>query len=70
VEDADVRELGRESVGEGAGAVRGGVVDDEHAPLVREHLAEHAQHRLKVLALVVGGEADDCSHESARMPVR
>ena len=53
-------ELGREPVGDLAGAVGRAVVDDEHAVAGRvEHLAERAHERLDVLALVVGRHADD-----------
>ena len=54
VEHVDARVLGREPVGELAGAVGRGVVDHEHAVAVAQHLAERAHHRLEVLALVVG----------------
>jgi hypothetical protein len=60
VEDADVVELFRQAVGQLARSVGGVVVDDEH---VHAFVTERAQHRLEVLALVVGGEADDgCRH--------
>jgi hypothetical protein len=65
VEDIHVAELRREPLGDLARPVRGAVVDDEDArvqPALSEDPAEPAQHRLDVLALVVGGEADDGLH--------
>src|SRR5439155_17138149 len=56
VENVDVAELPGEPVGELAGPVGGVVVDHQDADAL---VAERAQHRLEVLALVVGGEADD-----------
>ena len=47
-----------EPVGDLAGAVGRAVVDHEHAVVGAEHLAERAHHRLEVLALVVGRQAD------------
>ena len=55
-------ELGREPVGELARPVRRAVVDDEHAAVLRQHVAERTHHRLEVLELVVGGEADGGAH--------
>src|SRR5207247_6240633 len=62
VEDADVVELGREHVGDLAGAVGRAVVDHEHAAGAPKRLAEGAQHRFEVLALVVRRKANDRSH--------
>ena len=60
VEDAHPRKLGREPVGDLARAVGRRVVDHEHAVARRvEDLAERSDHRLEVLALVVGREAHD-----------
>src|SRR5919204_3044697 len=56
MENADVAELGGEPVGDLAGAVRGVVVDDENVHVL---VAERAQHRLEILALVVRGQAND-----------
>ena len=64
VEDADVRQLGGEPVGELAGAVGRVVVDHEHAVALAEDAAERADHRLEVLELVVGGEADGRAHQA------
>ena len=50
--------LGREPVGELAGPVRRAVVDHEHAVVGRRAARAARDHRLEVLALVVGGEAD------------
>ena len=58
MEHADVIELGGEPIGELAGPVRRVVVDDEYAHVL---FSERPQHRLEVLALVVGGEANDGS---------
>src|SRR4029077_5330567 len=56
VEDLDVIELGGEAVGQLAGPIRGVVVDHEDVLFL---VAERAQHRLEVLALVVRGGTDD-----------
>ena len=65
VEDVEEVDLAREPVGEPAGSVRRGVVDDEHAGGELEPVedgAEGPDHRLEVLALVIGGDADDQPH--------
>ena len=62
VEHVDVAELGCELVRHRSGAVGRAVVDHEHARAFREHAAERAQHRLDVLALVVGRQADGRAH--------
>src|SRR5207253_7423038 len=59
VQDGDPLALGRQAVRELARAVRRVVVDHEHAPALRQHLAECDHHPLEVLALVVGRQADD-----------
>jgi pyrimidine deaminase RibD-like protein len=61
VENVDERQLLGQATGELAGAVGRVVVDDEHTVAVAQHAAERLQHRLEVLALVVGREADDGS---------
>src|SRR5262249_8227418 len=58
VENADVVELLGEAIGELTGAVGRVVVDDED---VHALVAERAQHRVEVLALVVRGGADSGS---------
>ena len=58
VEHRDAGKPSGKLVGQLAGAVRGGVVDHEHAAVRRQHLAERLQHPLEVLALVVGRKAD------------
>ena len=56
-------ELGRQPVGDLTGSIGRVVVDHEHAHAKRR---EGAEHRLDVLALVVGREADGCrGHEIA-----
>src|SRR5207249_1054132 len=62
VQDVDEAKLRRKPVGDLAGAVGRVVVDDEHAVVRPEHLAERAEHRLEVLLLVVGRQADDRAH--------
>ena len=57
VQHVDEPELRGEPVGELTRAVRRVVVDHEHADAVR---GKRLQHRLEVLALVVGRQADDC----------
>ena len=52
------RLLGGEPVGEVASPVGRVVVDHQHAVVGPEPLEQRAHHRLEVLALVVGGEAD------------
>src|SRR5919204_2302097 len=52
-------ELGCEAVGQLAGPVGRVVVDHQHGDAV---LAQRVNHPLQVLALVVGGQADDCAH--------
>jgi hypothetical protein len=64
VEDVDEGKLRCEPVGDLAGAVGRAVVDDEHAVLRPKHRAERVHHRLEVLLLVVGGQADRCAHGS------
>ena len=60
MEDVEPLELGREPVGDLAGAVGRAVVDHEHAvPRRVEHLTERPHERLDVLPLVVGRHADD-----------
>src|SRR5829696_6710719 len=65
MQHVNVRELGRQPVGELARAVRRGVVDHEH-PTVEgpalEDLTERTHHRLEVLDLVVGRQAEDEPH--------
>ena len=58
MEHLDRIQLARQPVGELARAVRRVVVDDEHAVVGAEHLTERAHHRLEILALVVGRQAD------------
>ena len=54
-----------------ARAVGRAVVDDEHAVAGRvEHLGEGAHERLEVLALVVGGDADDRAGHARRVRAR
>ena len=65
VQDVEEGELPRQLVREAARPVGGRVVDHEHAPVERmlaEHGPEGTDHRLEVLALVVGGKADDQPH--------
>jgi DNA polymerase (family X) len=65
VEDAHVLQLSREAIGHVAGAVRGAVVDHEHAAVETmrgEDLLERAEQRLHVPAFVVGGHADGQAH--------
>src|SRR2546421_107656 len=56
MQDLHVVELGGESLGEFSGPVRRVVVDHENAHAL---FPERAQHRLEILELVVGGEAND-----------
>jgi len=56
VEDVHVVQLGSQPIGELAGPVGRAVVDDENAHAL---VPERAHHRLEVLLLVVGREADD-----------
>src|ERR671924_1030714 len=56
MQNADVIELVRQLVGNLAGPIGGVVVDDEH---VHALVAEGAQHRLEILALVVRWQAND-----------
>ena len=56
VEHLDPRQLAREPVGDLARPVGGAVVDDEDVDVL---VGESPNHLLEVLALVVGGEADD-----------
>jgi len=56
VEDRDPVVLGGEPVGDLTRPVGGVVVDDEDVHAV---VGERPHHRLEVLALVVGGQADD-----------
>ena len=56
MQDLHVVELGGESLGEFSGPVRRVVVDYENAHAL---FPERAQHRLEILELVVGGEAND-----------
>ena len=65
VEDVEEADLGRQPVGQRAGPVRRGVVDHEHSPVGSDRGQdgpERPNHRLEVLALVVGGDADDQPH--------
>src|SRR5207302_3205423 len=55
MQDVDVAKLRCEPVGKVPGSVRGVVVDHEDMHAL---VSEGAQHRLEVLALVVGGKAD------------
>src|SRR5439155_13455889 len=66
MKDGDVVELTREPVGDLTGPVRRVVVDheDTHAPA-----GEGAQHRLDVLPLVVGGQADGRVHMPPKAPL-
>ncbi len=62
VQYGDPRELAREAIGDLPGSVRRAVVDHEDAIARRvQDLTEGTHHRLQVLALVVGGQADDGS---------
>src|SRR4029077_6665467 len=56
VKDVDIAELGGEPVRQLPGSVPRVCLDDEHAHVL---VAESAEHRLEVLALVVGGQTDD-----------
>src|SRR3989440_4040279 len=62
MQDLHVVELGGESLGEFSGPVRRVVVDHENAHAL---FPERAQHRLEILELVVGGEANDGSRHPA-----
>jgi hypothetical protein len=67
VQRADLRELGREPVGDRAGAVRGTVVHDQHGVIEpgRGELRQHGAHdRLHVLGLVVGRQDEPGSGQS------
>ena len=65
VEDVDERELRRERIGELAGPVGRGVVDHEHAVAVAHDGLERPEHRLEVLALVIGWKTDGCPQGAA-----
>ena len=58
--------LGRETVGELAGAVGRAVVDHEHAVAFAEHLRECRRPSLEVLELVVGRQADRRAHPAVK----
>ncbi len=62
MQDADERKLCRQLVGQLAGAVGGGVVDHEDAIALARDLPDRADHRLEVLELVVGRQADGRTH--------
>ena len=65
MEDVEEVDLAREPVGEPAGSVRRGVVDHEHAGGELEPVEDGAEcpdHRVEVLALVIGGDTDDQPH--------
>ena len=62
VEDVDETQLLLQSLGDLARPVRGVVVDHQDAVVGAEHVAEGAEHRLQVLALVVSGKADAGAH--------
>ena len=62
VQHVHVGQLAREPIRDLPGAVRRGVIDDQHAVVRPEHLAERAHHRLDVVALVVGRQADGGPH--------
>ena len=62
VEDVDVVVPGGKPVGDLAGPVRRVVVDDQDVQVLERKTAERPNHRLEVLVLVVGRQADDCSH--------
>src|SRR5581483_9021791 len=65
VQHVDEAELGRQPVGELAGAVGGAVADHEHPVAVPQDVPQREQHPLQVLALVVRGQADGRAHGRA-----
>ncbi len=70
MQHVDPGQLGRERIGDRAGAVGRVVVDHENAVAGGiEHSAECPHHRLQVLALVVRGETDQSPHP-AILPIR
>src|SRR6478752_7548152 len=65
MEDGDERQLRGEAIGELPGAVGRVVVDHEHAVAVAQNALQGAQHRLEILVLVVGRQADGGAHVGA-----